>query len=73
MKKLSTTDKYALNVLEKHGELMRYESGFKHFTFGTVTATARLTERQVNKMVAIGACRIDQVGQSVFAVFIRRP
>lgn len=60
----------AVYAIEKYGELMMDESG-KYF--GRALARCMLDRRRVEKLAGLGICRIDVVGASTFAVFVRLP
>ena len=65
--KLNSLQKNALHVLEKYGELMLGESGvyFQAMVGGAAKAST------VRALADLGFCRIDVVGKSTFAVFVR--
>lgn len=68
MSRLSSREENALYRLEKHGELMLEENGrFYNTPVGWVQTEAKLIE----KLAALGHCRIDRVGSSTFAVFVK--
>lgn len=59
----------ALYKLQKYGEIMRCEDGYyrvphKHWT---------ISGKQMRDLVVLGHARVDTVGESVFAVALRRP
>ena len=70
MAKLSTKDVHALHFLEKYRELMLDEAGQY---FGSVSARAAIDRKQIEKLAALGACRVDPIGESTFAVFLGKP
>lgn len=67
---LSSIDMNVVDALEKHGELMLDFSG-KYF--GNVLGRAMVDRKRVEKLAGLGICRVDVVGASTFAVFLRMP
>ena len=68
--KLSGQDKFALNFLEKYGELILDFSGEY---FGCAIARTSVDRKRVERLADLGLCRIDRIGESTFAVFVQRP
>lgn len=69
-KKLSTLDKNALQILKKYGELLATEQGRY---FRSASGGNYVNAKQAERLVQLGYCRIDRVGESVFAVFLGKP
>lgn len=68
MKQLCKTDINALCKLQRHGELIRNEQGF---AYGCALAPNMISTSVILKLEKLGHCRIDTVGQSFFAVFLK--
>lgn len=66
--KLSSLEKNALFTLEKYREMLLMESGVY---FGTIGRAVKAV--YIRRLAELGFCRIDQVGQSTFAVFLKKP
>lgn len=67
---LSSIDMNVVYTLQKHGELML---DFSAKYFGNVLGRNMVDHHRVEKLARLGICRIDVVGQSTFAVFVRMP
>lgn len=67
--RLGGEDVNAVYKLEKYGEIKldddrRFTVPGKYWSIGM---------QQMRRLEALGACRIDHVGRSTFAVFLKRP
>ena len=65
---LSPLDKDCMHTLEKRGELILDETG-KYFVNGS--GYGSLDRKRVERLAERGLCRIDTVGTSTFAVFVK--
>lgn len=68
MRPLSSIDKNAIHALEKYGELMLTELGTH---YGAAVARSAVPAKRIERLAALGHCRIDKVGESTFAVFLK--
>jgi hypothetical protein len=60
---------HARDVLRKYGEMILCQDGFYR---ATTFAYSSIRRNQLNKLVERGECRIDAVGESVFATAIEK-
>lgn len=67
---LSSLDINAIYAMQKRGEMMLDESGEYYRSTG---GFGSLERKRVEKLAAAGYFRIDQVGASTFAVFVKGP
>lgn len=66
---LSPRSRHALNVLEKCGEMILDTSGY----FTSTSSRSGVDSADMERLARLGFARMDFVGDSTFAVFVRRP